>query len=206
LFDALLDGLAGLPTPLTYAVLMILSSLENVFPPVPADVAVALGAFLSRRGEVQAPLLGVLCWLANAASATGTYALARSRGRALVASGLGRKLLPPEALAALEEAYARHGVLGIFLSRFLPGLRAAVTPFAGLAGMAPLPALAPAYLASAVWYSFLVVAGVALGESWTAVKAFVEDANRALGVVALLATAGLALHFWRRLRARRPRP
>ena len=45
--------------------------------------------------------------------------------------------MPPEAIAALENAYARHGEAGIFFSRFLPGVRAAVTPFAGVVGMRP---------------------------------------------------------------------
>ena len=47
----------------------------------------------------------------------------------------------PEVLAALEEAYARWGTAGIFLSRFLPGLRAAVPPFAGVAGLSAVRAL-----------------------------------------------------------------
>ena len=55
--DPFLSWLASLPTLPTYVVLMLLSALENVFPPVPADVAVALGAFLAQRGEVSAPLL-----------------------------------------------------------------------------------------------------------------------------------------------------
>src|SRR5262249_47178694 len=112
--DAFLDWLARLPTLPTYLVLMVLSALENVFPPVPADVAVALGAFLAQRGEVSAPLLGAVCWLANTASAAGMYYLGRARGAAFFASGWPRRLLPPEAMQALGEAYKRHGVAGIF--------------------------------------------------------------------------------------------
>ena len=44
MLERFLDWLSALPTPLTYAVLALMSALENVFPPVPADVAVALGA------------------------------------------------------------------------------------------------------------------------------------------------------------------
>src|SRR5262249_39726995 len=67
--DAFLDWMARLPTPLMYAVLALLSAVENVFPPAPADVAVALGAFLAQRGALSAPLLGLVCWAANTASA-----------------------------------------------------------------------------------------------------------------------------------------
>lgn len=201
--DAILDWLAALPTAPTYLVLMALSALENVFPPVPADTAVALGAFLSQRGEISAPLLGAACWAANLVSAAGIYALARARGRSFFAEGWRRKLLPPEALGALDEAYARHGAAGIFVTRFLPGLRAAVMPFAGIAGVSPVRALLPAATASALWYAFLVVAGTALGRSWESVRALVEKANGALAVVAVAATFLLLAYLWRLSRARR---
>ena len=199
--DSFLDWLAGLPTPATYATLVLLSAIENVFPPVPADVAVALGAFLAHRGEISAPLLGVLCWLANVASAAGTYWLGRARGAQFFASGWPRKLLPPEALQALHDAYLRRGTLGIFVSRFLPGVRAAVPPFAGVAGLSPARAILPIAAASALWYTGLIAAGTALGLRWPAVRELVERVTGALGVVGLVAAAGIV--FWLARRRRR---
>lgn len=205
MLEAFLGWLTGLPTPLVYLVLGLLSALENVFPPVPADVAVALGAFLAQRGRLSAPLLGVLCWLANSLSAAAVYAAARARGEAFFTSGLGRKLVPAAALTTLREAYARHGVASIFVSRFLPGVRAAVLPFAGVAGLSPARALVPAMSASAVWYAALVLAGSSLGLGWDAVRALVEDASRALGLVGLLASLGILVWLVRRAR-RAPQP
>ena len=198
--DRLLDALASLPSGPTYLLLMLLSALENVFPPVPADVAVALGAFLAYRGEIQAPLLGVLCWLANMGSSAAIYSFARRHGSTF-RDGWGRRLVPAAAMAAIEDAYRKHGTLGIFLTRFLPGVRAAVLPFAGLAGVPPLLALAPAGLASALWYAFLIGAGTALGENWGAVKALIEEVNRVLAVIALVFAA--VFLYWLRRRTRR---
>jgi membrane protein DedA with SNARE-associated domain len=198
--DQFLDWLSRLPTAPTYLVLMALSALENVFPPVPADVAVAIGAFLARRGEVSVVPLGILCWLANTASSVAMYRFARSHGGAFFKTGWGRLLMPPKVMAALEEAYARWGVAGIFLSRFLPGVRAAVTPFAGVVGMPAARALVPAALASAIWYAFLTAAGYALASNWDAVKGLVSDANRALGIAAVVVTLLGALWIWRHSR------
>ncbi len=202
MLEDFLAWLAALPTPLTYLVLALLSAIENVFPPVPADVAVALGAFLAQRGEVSAPLLGTLCWLANSASAAAVYALARRRGEGFFTTGLGRKLVPAAALAAVREAYERHGVLGIFVSRFLPGVRAAVLPFAGVVGLSPVRALVPAMSASALWYLALVLAGSSLGLGWEAVRGLVEDASRWLGLVGLLASLACVAWLVRRQRRR----
>ena len=202
MLDRFVDWVLSLPPGPTYAVLAALSALENVFPPVPADVAVALGAFLAAQGEVRAWPLGILCWAANQASAVAIYLLARAKGPAFFADGLGRKLVSPDVLQALRQANDRYGMVGIFMSRFLPGLRAAVLPFAGAMGMSPPRALLPAASASALWYFFLVQAGVAFGKSLPAVRRLVDDANRFLGLVALAVTAAVAVWLWRR--ARRP--
>jgi membrane protein DedA with SNARE-associated domain len=199
--EAFLHWVAGLPGTAVYAVLIVLSAVENVFPPVPADVAVVLGAFLARQGTVSAPLLGLLCWLGNTASSAGMYFYARTHGRRFFESGWPRRFMPAAAMTELERAYARHGVYGIFLSRFLPGIRAAVTPFAGVVGMPAARALVPAASASAIWYAFLVTAGYLLGQSWPQARALLEQANRALAVIAVVA-ALVAVWLWRRARRR----
>ena len=200
--DRFLEWVSALPVVWIYAIVMVLSAVENVFPPVPADVAVVLGAFLSRRGLTSAPLIGVLCWLANTASSAGMYFYARAHGRRFVEEGWPRRFMPPRTLRALEEAYARHGVYGIFLSRFLPGIRAAVTPFAGIVGISPLRALVPSASASAIWYAFLVAAGAALGANFEAAKGLVSSANRVLGIVSLAVVMLIALWLWRQRRRR----
>jgi membrane protein DedA with SNARE-associated domain len=195
--EAFLHWVTGLPAAAIYGVLAALSAVENVLPPVPADVAVVLGAFLARQGTISAPLLGVVCWLANTVSSAAMYFYARAHGRRFFAKGWRRKLMPPEAIAALETAYRRHGIYGIFFSRFLPGIRAAVTPFAGIAGMSPARALIPSAVASAIWYAFLIAAGSFLGQTWPRARALLEDANRVLAIVASVAAVLAAVLLWR---------
>jgi membrane protein DedA with SNARE-associated domain len=198
--DRFLDWLAQLPAVPTYLVLMALSAVENVFPPAPADVAVAIGAFLAQRGQVSVVLLGVLCWLSNVGSAAWTYFFARTHGPAFFRDGWGRKVMPPSVMDALQHAYDRYGVAAIFLSRFLPGIRAGVTPFAGVVGLSPLKAIVPAAAASAIWYTFLVIAGSTLADNWDAVRNLVAEANFVLAVAAVAFAGLLAFWLWRRHR------
>ena len=200
--DGFLEWVSGLPSPALYATLIALSAVENVFPPVPADVVVVLGAFLSHRGLTSAPLVGVLCWLANTASSAAVYFYARAHGRRFFEEGWGRRLMRPRVLRALEEAYARHGVYGIFLSRFLPGLRAGVTPFAGVVGISPGRALVPSAVASAIWYAFLVAAGAALAQNFEAAVALINRANSVLALVSVVVVMVGAFWLWRHYRQR----
>ena len=206
MLDRFLDWVAQLPEALVYVVLMALSALENIFPPVPADVAVVLGAFLAQRGTTDAAVLGVLCWLANTVSAAGMYFYARRHGRRFFARGWRRKLMPPEAIADLERAYVRHGVAGIFISRFLPGIRAVVPPFAGLVGLGAFRTLAPMGLASAIWYGGITILGAVIGAEWERITALIAGVNRTLGIITLLtALAGGIWYFVRRRQRARER-
>ena len=203
MLDRFLEWVAQLPELLVYVVLMALSAIENVFPPAPADIAVVLGAFLAQQGLTSAPVLGVLCWLSNTASSAAMFFYARRHGRAFFETGWRSKLMPPEAMGAIAKAYARHGVLGIFISRFLPGIRAAVTPFAGIVGMSPLRALVPAAAASGIWYAVLVGFGSFLGVNWKTARHMVDDANRVLAIVSVAVTVAIAAWIWRRRGAAR---
>ncbi len=138
-----------------YAVLGALAALENVFPPVPADTAVGIGAFLTHYGTFTVGIVFAVVWSANVSSAAGMYAAARVIGRPFFQTRIGHKLLAPRRLQRIEDLYARYGTWGIFFSRFIPGVRAVVPPFAGIAGVGVGRALVPVAAASAIWYGAL---------------------------------------------------
>ena len=170
---------------------------------MPADTVIALGSFLAGRGA-DVTMLGVFfaTWIPNVASAAGMYWVARTLGRDFADSPAGRRLLPPRAMRAIERAYQRHHLWGIFASRFLPGYRAVVPPFAGIAGIGAVRALAPVVLASGIWYGFLVWVAHRVGSDWYAVQRVVGRIGWWLGAAALVVTAAAAIAIWRRWRVR----
>jgi len=183
----------GLPAAAVYAAVAGLAALENVVPPVPADTAIALGAFLTRGGSVTILGIYAVTLIANSGSAALMYWLARTTGRGFLRGPLGRRVVRPEALVRIEELYKRHGTWGIFLSRFIPGVRAVVPPFAGIAGLGAARALVPMVAASAIWYAVLIWAAAAFITRVDDVPALVGSVNRWALIVgaALVLAAGL---------------
>jgi membrane protein DedA with SNARE-associated domain len=178
LLEDLFQQLIALPTAAVYVVIGGLAAVENVFPPVPADSVVALGAFLSQFGPLSAGTVFIVTWLANIAGAVAVYAVARTLGRSFFTSPVGRRLLRPAALERLEGLYARHGTWGIFLSRFIPGVRAVVPPFAGVAKLSAARTLIPAAVASGIWYGAITVTVVFVAEHLSDVARLVTGVNR----------------------------
>jgi membrane protein DedA with SNARE-associated domain/uncharacterized tellurite resistance protein B-like protein len=166
-----------------------------VIPPVPSDAAVALGAFLSNRGVTTPFAVFAVTWTANLVGAAGVYFAARRYGRRLFASPTGRRLLAPRSLAVIEREYLRFGTIGIFISRFLPGLRAVVPPFAGLVGLGTLRTLLPMGIASAIWYGGITVLGAVIGAEWSRISAVLARINWTLGIAAVAVI--LAIVIWR---------
>src|SRR5690606_8127505 len=206
LIEPLINWLATLPPAAVYIVLALLAAVENIIPPVPADTAVALGAFLSHRGVTTLPLVFAVTWTANMLGAAGIYFAARRYGRRLFATPAGRRLLAPGAIAAIEREYLRFGVFGIFLGRFLPGIRAVVAPFAGLANLSAPRALIPMGIASAIWYGGVAFVGSAIGANWAEIEALIRGLNLTLGAVALvlLIVIAIVVLVRRRQRGRQP--
>jgi membrane protein DedA with SNARE-associated domain/uncharacterized tellurite resistance protein B-like protein len=186
-----------------YAVLALLAAVENVVPPVPSDAAVALGAFLSHRGVTTPPLVFLVTWVANLLGAAGVYLAARRYGRRLFASPTGRRLLAPRSLAIIEREYLRFGTVGIFLSRFLPGIRAVVPPFAGLIGLSAARTFVPIGIASALWYGGITILGALVGSEWGRITALLLGINRTLAVAALVLAVAGAIWYAVRARGRR---
>jgi membrane protein DedA with SNARE-associated domain len=203
LIDQVIAWLAGLPPAELYGVIALLAGLENIVPPVPADMAVALGAFLAAQGAAVHPW-GVYAatLVPNVLTAAGMYWLARTAGRAFGETRLGRRFFGHATMQAVGRLYERHHFWGIFASRFLPGYRAVVPPFAGAIGLPAYKALPPVILASALWYGFVCVVAYHLGANWYAVRHALAEVSTVLGLAALAATAVLGWLLWRH-RARR---
>jgi membrane protein DedA with SNARE-associated domain/uncharacterized tellurite resistance protein B-like protein len=163
-----------------------------------------LGAFLSHRGLTTPALVFLVTWSANLVGAALVYLAARRYGQRLFASRTGRRLLAPRSLAVIEREYLRFGLAGIFLSRFLPGIRAVVPPFAGLIRLGAVRTFVPMAIASVIWYGGITLVGSLIGANWTRILAILESVNRTMGIITLLLVVAGAIWYWteRRRRAR----
>ena len=192
--------LESLPPGLCYILITAFAAVENVFPPVPADMAIALGAFLAGRGRLDAWTVFALTWSANCASGAIVYALARRYGRSLFRGILGEKLFSEATVAHIERVYERYGSYGIFLSRLLPVWRSVVMPFAGIAHISAPRALIPLVLASGVYYGILTAFVSTLGTNWDDVARVLGRVNTVLAVLAAIPVVLFAVWAVRRLK------
>jgi membrane protein DedA with SNARE-associated domain len=195
-----LDWLSGLPPFALYAALAVVAASENIFPPLPADSVVAFGAFLAARGH--ATLVGAFLatWLGNVSGALLVYGLGRRFGTSYAQRWLAR-FGSEKNEQRLERMYAQRGIAALFLSRFIPGVRALVPPFAGAVRVPVLRAALAIAVASGIWYGIVTWIAYNVGSDWDALQARLRSA----GITAALVAGGIVVLIaaWYILRRRR---
>ncbi len=200
--QALLDWLVQLPTPTLLVALVSLAALENVFPPMPADVLIAFGAFVAARQQAS-PVPAFLVVLGgNMAGALVMYALGRRFGATWTEKKFHLKH-KDTAGSRLSSWYARYGVASLFLARFIPGIRAIVSPFAGALKTPVLAATAAISLASAIWYGLITILAFRAGNDWEAVAGAIGRLARNTGLIALALAIAIVAVVWYRRRNRK---
>ncbi len=197
---ALLEWLVSLPTWALYGTLALIAAAENVFPPLPADTVVGVGSFLAARGSGSLVVAATSIWAGNLLGAIGMYFVGRRYGSA----ALMRRFGGADAEARVAKMYASYGVSALFVSRFLPGVRAIVPPFAGALRL-PLRQVVPAMAAaSAIWYGLIAWLGFRFGQNLEQLQAMIGSATRTSGLIAvgIVLLAGGVIWWRRRAKAR----
>jgi membrane protein DedA with SNARE-associated domain len=186
--EGLIDWLVSLPTNVLYAALAAIGAAENVFPPLPADTVVALGSWLAARGKGSALLAFLAPVVGNIGGATAMYYVGRTHGKDWMRRNF-PKLAHEKSEQRLRDLYARYGVAALVLSRFIPGVRALVPPFAGAMHVPAFIAISAMAVASTAWYGTISYLAFRAGADWSHLAALVKQS----GLIATLVAAGILL-------------
>lgn len=206
-----IDKLEGLSAGSMYVLMGALAFMEGALPPVPGDVAAAFLAFLSARaGGLWLPTTLIIT-TGSVGGASIVWWVGRRFGAEWITHQLGRLGMATSELKAeraeqrIENAYREYGWAALFLSRFIPGLRAMVPLAAGAMRVPLWETLGVMWVSSFLWYSAIVWIAMKVGSDWDEVKAamtrFAQGAGLgALGLALVLGAVGWWM--WRRHKAR----
>ena len=142
-----------------YAAIFTVVVLGNVGFPVPEETILTLAGYLVRRGDLS-PWPVLIVGIASASIGDNVaYWLGRSLGSAALRRYGARSWTSTARLEATQRFVVKHGALAVFVARFVPGLRFAAGPVAGLTGM-PAPVF---FIANVLGASCYVPAMVGVG-------------------------------------------
>ena len=196
MLESITGWLGDLPLGSLYTTIAVLSAFENFFPPFPSDAVIAFGAFLADRAHGSPFTVFFLGWFGNVSGACITYALGRRFGSKAFLRRL-EKYAGPDAEQRIKQLHKRYGFGGLFVSRFLPGVRALVPPFAGAMKLPATMVLLSVASASAVWFALITFLAFRAGENWDVVEGYLVRSGKVAGATAIgivLLSVGLWLY------------
>ncbi|KPF65934.1 alkaline phosphatase [alpha proteobacterium AAP81b] len=189
----MLDLVTRMLDSLGYAGLALLMFLENVFPPIPAELIMPLAGYDAARGKGDLAMVIVAGSLGSLAGATFWYGVGRWVGPERLrhwAARHGRWLtLTPAAIARVARWFAGRGTLAVLVGRLVPGVRTYISIPAGLFGMKLTPFLLYSAIGTFAWTAILAIAGYQLGARYALVGAEVNLVSN----VALTLAVGIYL-------------
>ena len=201
MLETITTWLGNLPIGTLYAAIAGVSAFENFFPPFPSDGVIAFGSFLASRAQGSPVWVFLLGWFGNVSGAMVTYTLARRFGSDMILKRL-EKHVGPAAENTMMVLIGRYGFGGLFVSRFLPGVRAIVPPFAGAMRLPMWKVFLAVASASAVWFGIITFLAFRAGDNWELLQHYLLRSGQWAGLISG-AVVALIVGLWLRRRRKR---
>ena len=171
--------------------------LENLFPPIPAELIMPLGGYLAHKGQLQIVPVILAGLLGTVLGAWFWYGIGRWINEERLEHLLGRHGrwlgLTPLRLRQSRRWFNQHGAAVVFWGRLVPGVRTLISVPAGIELMPQPPFLLWTTAGSSILVVILALAGKTLGENYGKVLALVEPISDLLVRLLLLVALGLAV-------------
>ncbi|MGL4624584.1 MAG: DedA family protein [Culicoidibacterales bacterium] len=181
-----------------------LIALENIFPPIPSEIILTFGGFLTTYTDLT--FVGVLI-AATVGAVIG----------AVILYSVGR-LLTPERLEALLDYkvfrmlgfkhgdinktviwFEKHGKSAVFFGRFVPVIRSLISIPAGIAKINFVMFLIFTTVGSLIWNFVLIALGVFMGSAWEQVSTYVGIYSQVILIsLIVMAVIGGAIFYYQR--------
>lgn len=191
-----MDWIIALMDQFGYFGIALLIAVENIFPPIPSEVILTFGGFMTTYTSMN--VWGVVL-AATIGSVIGAFVLYLI-GRILNAERLERLLsgrtgcvlrLKPDDVEKAQGWFEKRGGKAVFFCRFIPIVRSLISIPAGMTGMNPGKFAAFTTAGTFLWNLVLVNLGVLAGASWEKIAAAV-DTYAHIVLVIIIAVAVLA--------------
>lgn len=182
-----------------YIGVAFLIAVENIFPPIPSEVILAFGGFMTSQTTLNAVGVIVSATIGSTVGAIVLYLIGRilnkERLERIVSGKIGKVLrLKASDIEKADKWFDTKGQKTVFICRFIPIVRSLISIPAGMSEMNFLKFLLYTVLGSTIWNTVLVLLGKELGDSWErVVEVFNNFSHIILVVLIIVVVFGI---FW----------
>ena len=174
-----------------YLGVFLLIAIENVFPPIPSEVILLFGGFMTTFSDMN--IIGVIIasTLGSILGAIVLYyigkILNKERLKKIITSKPGKILrLKPEDIDKADNWFDTKGNKTVFFCRFVPIIRSLISIPAGMSEMPMKKFLIYTTAGSLIWNAALTIAGSIVGENWTSIVDIMDQYSHIILVLLII--------------------
>ncbi len=185
--DSALRWMVHLSPLVVYLLLFVSSYMENIFPPIPGDTVVVIGAYLVGIGKLNIFFAFFVTTLGSIMGFMTLFFLSFVYGTSILEKKFFRNY--GSSIRKVELWFEKYGYGVILLNRFLSGARSVISIFAGISKLKPKKVFIYATISCGFWNFFLIYIGYKLGENWKVLIGFMKRYNKysLIGFILILA-------------------
>ena len=184
-----------------YIGVFLLIAIENIFPPIPSEVVLLFGGFMTTYTELNIIGMIVAATLGSLAGAIVLYYIGRilnkERLKKIVSGKIGKVLrIKNEDIDKADHWFDTKGNKTVFFCRFIPIVRSLISIPAGMSQMPMGKFLIYTTVGSTIWNTVLIVAGNLVGEKWEDIlQIFSDYSHITLVVLIIIFIIGVVLFY-----------
>lgn len=183
-----------------YIGIFLLIMVENLFPPIPSEIILTFGGFMTTVSSLNVVMVIIVATLGSVVGAILLYKVASYFGKERLTKIVlkhGRILRLKESdIERAENFFLKYGSWAVFLCRMIPLIRSLISIPAGMTQMKMSRFLVLTTAGSLLWNTILIGLGAFLGESWNEIVVFMDSFSTIIyGIIAVIVVVGLGFFF-----------
>lgn len=189
-----------------YIAILFLIAIENIFPPIPSEVTLTFGGFMTTYTKMN--LVGVIVFstIGSLIGAIILYGIGKllnkDRLEKIISGKIGKILrLKKEDIEKADYWFDTKGGKAVFFGRFIPVVRSLISIPAGMSGMKFLKFIILTTIGTLIWNTVLSILGSIAGKNWIVVVNFIDKyALVVVILIILIFIIGITLFYRKRMK------
>ncbi len=188
-----------------YIGVFLLIMIENVFPPIPSEVILLFGGFMTTYTKLNIVGMIIASTLGSIFGAIILYYIGKifnkDRLKKLISGKLGKILrLKVSDIDNADSWFDNKGNKTVFFCRFIPLIRSLISIPAGMSEMSMVKFLLYTLFGSLIWNTVLIIVGSVVGENWTKIVGILDTYSHIV-VIILFIIVVIGIYFFYRKRS-----
>ena len=189
-----------------YLGIFLLIAIENIFPPIPSEVILLFGGFMTTYTKLNILGIVIASLLGSLSGAIMLYYIGKifnkNRLKKIISGKVGEILrLKNSDIDKADKWFDTKGQKTVFFCRFIPLIRSLISIPAGMSEMHMSKFLVYTTIGSLIWNTVLIVIGSIVGNNWTSILSVLDTYSKIVVIVmAIVVILFIVIFYKKRLK------